>query len=245
MQVNPQKTRQNNVIKSRSGPSLASVLLVAIMFSAPASAKDDACAGISEKCTTDVTYDKTIGGTNYSCYDCKQALCKDGGNGGLSGTKTSSVCTEKATTLQPTPINDRFRGSDRLAPKPRPHPLPGSDQRPSSTHGTKATRESPVRDHRKGRARGRVSSPPAPLPEDGDNDGDISEIGHDPGDLGVMQFDEADALFGRRTGVASAPPVVTPTTPAPEHKSKPPLRPGPTSSGPIPIPYPNATIDAP
>ena len=53
----------------------------------------------------DVLYDKTIGGTVYSCYDCKQALCNEGTNGEvLAGTKTESVCTEKATTF--TPISD-------------------------------------------------------------------------------------------------------------------------------------------
>lgn len=71
---------------------------------------NSACAGISEKCTKDKPYDKTISGTSYSCYDCKQALCKDGGKGGLAGTKTSSVCTEKASTFEPASQDDLFRG---------------------------------------------------------------------------------------------------------------------------------------
>jgi hypothetical protein len=94
-------------------------VLGAAFFSTDTAAKAEACAGISEKCTKDVLYDKTIGGTVYSCYDCKQALCKDGGTGGLAGTKTSSVCTEKATVF--VPIDDDDLATDapsELAPEP-------------------------------------------------------------------------------------------------------------------------------
>lgn len=80
------------------------VLLTLCICSTAAMAKPEACTGISKKCTKDVLYDKDIGGTTYSCYDCKQALCKDGGDGGLAGTKTTSVCTEKSTSF--TPIYD-------------------------------------------------------------------------------------------------------------------------------------------
>lgn len=93
-------------------------LLISLALPLTSSAKNQACTGISQKCTKDALYDKTIGGKVYSCYDCKQALCKDGGNGGLAGTKTSSVCTEKATTFQPISQDGQFQGgADKLAPK--------------------------------------------------------------------------------------------------------------------------------
>lgn len=175
------------------------IIIMSLMFPMLSPAQnitaDDACAGVSEKCTADVTYDKTINGTIYSCYDCKQALCKDGGNGGLSGTKTSSVCTEKATTFQPIPIDDLFRGNDVLAPKPRLNPLPGGDQRPRSNTGdASAAPESPVRDHRKSGVAGQAEA--------------------NPGEVDAERFDEADALFGRRRGVEPAQPGVT-VRPAP------------------------------
>lgn len=231
--------------RQRVGSLFLSVAALTILWSAPAWAKDEACAGISEKCTADVTYDKTINGTIYSCYDCKQALCKDGGNGGLSGTKTSSVCTEKATTFQPIPIDDLFRGNDRLAPKPRPKPLRGSDQRPrSTTQDAKAAPESPLRDHRKGRVPGRGSSPPEQVPEDGDDDGGTGQTLANPGEGGPEEFDEADALFGPRTDVESAQPVVTSTSAPERKKDTPPLLPAPIPPG-LPIPYPNVTTEVP
>lgn len=231
--------------RQRAGSLFLSIAALAILLWAPAWAKDEACAGISEKCTADVTYDKTIDGTVYSCYDCKQALCKDGGNGGLSGTKTSSVCTEKATTFQPIPMDDLFRGKDGLAPKPRPKPFPGSDQRPrSNTRDAIAAPESPPRDHRKGRVPGRGSSPPEHVPEDGDHDGDTGQTRANPGEVGTEEFDETDTLFGTRTDVESAQPVVT-STPAPERKKDtPPLHPAPIPPG-LPIPYPNLTTEVP
>lgn len=103
----------------RSAAVAVFALAVPALFSTELLAKPEACAGISEKCTTDVLYDKSIGGTVYSCYDCKQALCKDGGSGGLAGTSTSSVCTEKATSF--TPITDDDLANDaptELAPEP-------------------------------------------------------------------------------------------------------------------------------
>lgn len=97
------------------------IAIIGVVSAAPQTSDqsaNSACAGISEKCTKDKPYDKTIGGKAYSCYDCKQALCKDGGNGGLAGTKTSSVCTEKATTIEPVSQDDQFRGkaSGTVAP---------------------------------------------------------------------------------------------------------------------------------
>lgn len=80
-------------------------------------AKNAACAGITKKCTKDTTYDKTIDGTIYSCYDCTQTLCTNGGTGGIAGTATSSVCTSKATTFQSISTDDQLRGGDTLAPK--------------------------------------------------------------------------------------------------------------------------------
>jgi hypothetical protein len=229
-----------------AGALVFAVAAIATLWSVPASAKDAACAGISEKCTTDVTYDKTIGGTVYSCYDCKQALCKDGGNGGLSGTKTSSVCTSKATTFQPIPIDDLVRDNDRLAPKPRPKPRLGNDQRPGNATGDpKAAPESELRDHRERRGPGRRPPSPEMRPDNGDDDADADATGRDSGAIDTLPFDEADALFGTRTDVRPARPIAGTAKPAPEGESKPPLRSGPTPSAPIPIPYPGASSDAP
>ena len=156
-------------------PNTPRDLLAALLFLVPAwlpitaIAADEACAGITQKCTVDKPYDKTIGGTVYSCYDCKQALCKDGGNGGLSGTATSSVCTEKATTFTPISLDDQFRGGDVLAPRPASPRRAGSAVDPRRNTGARpgnvAVRV--TRDHR------------------------------DAGD--PVKFDEADAVFGKRT----------------------------------------------
>lgn len=105
-------------------------LLSSLILSSPISAKPEACKGVSEKCTKDKLYDKTIGGTIYSCYNCKQALCKDGGNGGLAGSSTKSVCTEKATTFQPISQDGQFNGgSNKLAPKAKPPSRIGLQQK--------------------------------------------------------------------------------------------------------------------
>lgn len=117
-----------NTRTSCAGFLLFTLVTVPIM----ARAADEACAGVTQKCTKDKTYDKPINGSVYSCYDCKQALCKDGGNGGISGTTTSSVCTEKATTFRPISLDDQLRGGDTLAPKPTASRRPGRavDPRP-------------------------------------------------------------------------------------------------------------------
>jgi len=95
-----------------------------------------ACEGISQKCTKDILFDKTIGGTVYSCYECKQALCKDGGTGGLAGTKTSSVCTEKPTGFVPINEDDlAYDAPTELAPEPDfpdPEEDPGSVIQPGN-----------------------------------------------------------------------------------------------------------------
>lgn len=222
--------------------------LVAITGLWPASAwsKDEACAGISDKCTTEVTYDKTIEGTVYSCYDCKQALCKDGGKGGLSGTKTSSVCTPKATTFQPIQINDRMPGNNRLAPEPKTSPRRGKEQGVrSAAKDSKATPEAEELDHRKRRLPGRQPPSPNAGPDncDGGDDADAGATKGGPGCIDTMPFDESDALLGTRTGVKPAQRTAGSAAPAPERKSKSPLRPVPTSPGPIPIPYPGAASD--
>lgn len=143
-------------------------LFVLLLTSLPitANAKNEACAGITQKCTKDNTYDKTIDGKAYSCYNCKQTLCKDGGNGGIAGTATTSVCTEKATTFQPISTDDHVNAADTLAPKPAALKRPGNAMDPRSNIGT-APDNVPARKTR-----------PA-------------------------NFDEADALFGRRTRLQS------------------------------------------
>ncbi len=73
-------------------------IITSLLFFVPVSANQNACKGVSQKCNKDALYDKIIDKTIYSCYDCKQSLCSDGGAGKLSGTNTTSVCTEKLTT---------------------------------------------------------------------------------------------------------------------------------------------------
>ncbi len=80
------------------------VLAASLLLSPEVLAKDEACTGVAKTCTKDKLYDKEIGGSTYSCYDCKQVLCRDGGDGPIAGTKTTSVCTEKSTSF--TPITD-------------------------------------------------------------------------------------------------------------------------------------------
>jgi hypothetical protein len=121
------------MINQRPGLFPLLALMTAIAFSGAVSAKPEACTGVTEKCTKDTLYDKTIGGTIYSCYDCSQALCKDGGTGGLAGTKTSSVCTEKATTF--TPIDDDDLANDapsELAPETGQPESPGTVMQPGA-----------------------------------------------------------------------------------------------------------------
>jgi hypothetical protein len=89
------------------------IAMIGIGSAAPQTSEQSAigaCDGISEKCTEDKPYPKKIGGKAHSCYDCKQAMCKDGGKGGLAGTKTESYCTPKATTYEPVSQDDLFRG---------------------------------------------------------------------------------------------------------------------------------------
>ena len=76
---------------------LMTVLLFSI-YSNVVFSKPVACTGISKKCTKDITFDKTIDGKAYSCYECKQTLCKSGGSGGIAGSQTSSVCELKTST---------------------------------------------------------------------------------------------------------------------------------------------------
>ena len=60
--------------------------------------KPVACVGVSKKCNKDVRTDKTIEGQVYSCYECKQTVCKSGGSGPIAGTETSSVFESKGPT---------------------------------------------------------------------------------------------------------------------------------------------------
>jgi hypothetical protein len=208
------------------------LLLAAISIPGMALAADDACAGISQKCTTDTTYDKTIGGTVYSCYDCKQALCKDGGNGGLSGTKTSSVCTEKATIFQPLSQDGKFGGAgdQHLAPEPKPQATPGGKRRLRSEAANPQAVPTPaVRDQGKRRRNSRN-----PGKEDSNGDDADRENRAPAGD--TTHFDEADALFGPRTQVPAVKKKVQTTSAEP---AQPDVSLHPMAPSPIPVPYPN------
>ena len=74
---------------------------IVIITTAPTyAAKPVACADVSKQCTTDVRFDKTIEGAVYSCYECKQTVCKSGGSGPIAGTETSTVCESKAPSYK-------------------------------------------------------------------------------------------------------------------------------------------------
>lgn len=195
----------------------ALVVLLCLASSPPAPAKNKACAGVSKKCTTDTTYDKTIDGTAYSCYDCKQVLCKNDGNGGISGTSTSSVCTEKATTFQPTSTDSQFGGHDRMAPERRPRPRPTNTRRPhnNETSPVAAPKTAPVNQ--------RKPHKPAPVSKGARADSGSNK--RESATTGTLSFDEADALFGKRTTARSTKPAKPAATPTPRSE------PGPTPPG--------------
>ncbi len=88
------------VVKRLHGTVILTAAVALLAFSSPAMAEAKACEGISKKCGD--AYDKTIGGSPYSCVKCKQALCKNGGKGGLAGTEITKTCTpKKSSTLEP------------------------------------------------------------------------------------------------------------------------------------------------
>lgn len=204
-------------------PLTAVVLLLSLASASSVPAANKACSGISKKCTTDTTYDKTIGTTVYSCYDCKQALCKDDGNGGISGTSTSSVCTEKATTFQPMPAGGQLDGPDRMAPKPGPGRRPGNEQR---LPGNEVHQAAPP-----GLSSTRQRKPATSASEINAAQGDSGADKRASAATGSLRFDEADALFGRRTKGQSAKPAKPPAATEPR------AEPGPIPPG-TPVPYP-------
>lgn len=180
----------------------ALVVLMSMASSSPALAASKACNGISKKCTADKPYDKTIDGTAYSCYDCKQALCKNGGSGGLSGTSTSSVCTEKPRASQPTTTESQFNGHERMAPERRPRPRPGRAQLP----------------HSKGASPAAVPKPAKPAPVSHGAQGASGGSKRESAASTTLSFDEADALFGKRTTGQSTKPAKPATASTPRSK---------------------------
>jgi|GEM_PF-3591462 len=68
------------------------ILMVATMTQAM---KPVACTGVKKQCDKDVRTDKTIDGQAFSCYECKQTVCKSGGSGPIAGTETTTVCESK------------------------------------------------------------------------------------------------------------------------------------------------------
>ena len=74
------------------------IIIGFIMMTAPTAhaVKPKACDGVSQQCTKDIRTDKTIDGQAYSCYECKQTVCKAGGSGPIAGTETTTVWESKA-----------------------------------------------------------------------------------------------------------------------------------------------------
>lgn len=85
------KTNLENAMKN-------SIITILIIITSPLlqAAKPAACAGVAKTCTKNDRFDKIIDGQAYSCYECKQVVCKSGGSGPIAGTETSSVCESKA-----------------------------------------------------------------------------------------------------------------------------------------------------
>lgn len=198
-------------------------LLLFISASVPimATAADEACAGVSQKCTKDQTYDKTIDGTVYSCYECKQALCKDEGNGGISGTATSSVCTAKATTFRPISLDDQSRGGDTMAPRPVVPRRPGRAVDPRPAQFDEADALFSKRLHgADAEQRGQRTESAQTAPEHRKQSGRNNPI-----------VDGTRKSRTEPTSPRDGNPVAAPAEPK--------LLPPPSPAGPIPIPYPN------
>lgn len=147
--------------------------------------KPAACAGVEKVCTKNKTYDKTIEGKEYSCYDCKQTLCSGGGNS-IVGSQSSSVCSEKSSKI----IKDgelHSVGDVYIAPPPTnngPTRAPARAVKPmnkSIVVPTKKTKVRPVASQSKLKTK-RV---PAIQPKQPTGT--------------TSKFDEADAIFGKRS----------------------------------------------
>lgn len=79
---------------------LAVIGIIILLPNLALAVKPVACVGVSKTCTKNERFDKTIDGQLYSCYQCKQTVCRDGGSGPIAGTETSSVCESKAPSGQ-------------------------------------------------------------------------------------------------------------------------------------------------
>ncbi len=135
-------------------------ILFIIMSPMLQAAKPAACTGVSKTCTENDRFDKTIDGQEYSCYSCKQVVCKSGGSGPIAGTETSSVCESKAPSgraLIRTRNELQFDEADAIFGKRTEvkgaHPKPqtttkrsantqGNDHRNAKTSNTKNRRRS-------------------------------------------------------------------------------------------------------
>lgn len=138
--------------------------------------KPAACAGVEKVCTKNKTYDKTIEGKEYSCYDCKQTLCSGGGNS-IVGSQSSSVCSEKRSK-----IIKKIKGSELhpvgdvyIAPPPTNN---GSTRTP--TRAVEPMSKPIVVPTKKPKARPAASQSKKPAGT-------------------TSNFDEADAIFGKRS----------------------------------------------
>lgn len=85
-------------IYTRKYLSVAVLITTFVLCTTVNAEKPSACAGVEKVCTKNQTYDKTIEGKEYSCYDCSQTLCSGGGNS-IVGSQSSSVCAEKRSKV--------------------------------------------------------------------------------------------------------------------------------------------------
>lgn len=127
------------------------ITCILITASATHAVKPEACDGVSQQCSKDARFDKTIEGQAYSCYECKQTVCKSGGSGPIAGTETSTVCESKTPAYrsliqsQQTPQFDEADAvfGHRTAVK-------GAHPKPTTTESMlKNTNRNNTNDHRK------------------------------------------------------------------------------------------------
>ncbi|WP_154221961.1 hypothetical protein [Marinicella rhabdoformis] len=128
-------------------------ILFIIMSPMLQAAKPAACTGVAKTCTENDRFDKTIDGQEYSCYSCKQVVCKSGGSGPIAGTETSSVCESKAPSgraLISTRQELQFDEADAIFGKKTEvkgaHPKPKTTSK--HTTSTKRTANTQGNDHR-------------------------------------------------------------------------------------------------
>lgn len=131
---------------------LSMVIIVLTATTMVQAMKPVACTGVSKQCTKDQRTDKTIDGQAFSCYQCKQTVCKSGGSGPIAGTETTTVCESKAATgraLIKNQHSTQFDEADAIFGKRTE--VKSADPKPTNSTSTKTQKTKTV-DHRTSKA---------------------------------------------------------------------------------------------